>query len=537
MTPDGQETVLTGNCGGIEVTRRIRIDPASSTARLVETFANIGPRDLGHVDVTLAASVRLLSGYFSDTGATNPATLDPHASGLVAFTRLGNNPGIAWWLATPRSRSKPASIRQQPNRFIQITYRVPLPRGAKVSILHGFGQFMPSQPNGMFPHVATADPKTLATYMSVCDANKWAHDLPRDLRRTLMNFTPSASAVQGQGVLPSSLAELLDLAGLERGEQDVLAVDDESSLRGTAQCQSLSLTSARGKAELDLEDVAAIRGGGGRGRPSVVYLRDGEVLVGELAADGFFLTTDEGLKADLMPEFMNLLALHVSPADHRPADGVAALVATSQGDRLAVRSDPKQNLTVATAWGAATVPWDTVEWLAYEQQPQPAFRVAFRDHTRLTALVVGPAVELDTERWGKVSLAPRDLRRWDSIESSRALADPEPDDPGEDEELQVPHVRLAGGNVLAAQLADRELHLITAAGERVVQPARIKELVRNDDGSVRCQLVEGGTLVGNLQESRLTVPWQGQQFRVPLKQVISLSGAPARPVPESAADE
>lgn len=534
MTPDGREAVLTGQCGDVHVTRRIHFDPLACTARLVETFSNPGPQDLGQVEIALVVPLRFMNGYYSDTGTASPATLDAQATGLIAYPRLGRGSAVAWWLCSAKARVKPVSITSQNNRYVQVTYQISLPPGAKMSIMHGFGEFQAALLSGR-PVAMPTDPKSLSTFMATCDAKKWVRELPSDIRRTLVN-TSAANGVEGpKGLLPASLAAALERADIERGLLDVLAVDAESQVEGTARCKRLSLTCPRGNVELQLDDVALVSGGSGRGRPATVYLRNGEVLVGELAADDFMLSTAEGLKIELVPAQMTLLAMHVAPADSHPSESIVALATLATGERLALRSEPKQKLTVVTAWGTAHVAWDQLQWLAYEQTPQPVFRAVFRDRSRLSVFLSGPELELNTTRWGTLKLAARELYRWDSSLASAAPAKSE-NESDADNELPGPFVRMAGENMLAAPPTNSQLHLVTATGTRTIPTEQIERMTREDDGQFRCELAEGSILAGSLQEPRLSVRWQNQQFHIPVQQVIGLRGASDEGAPAAAAE-
>ena len=208
--------------------------------------------------------------------------------------------------------------------------------------------------------------------------------------------------------------------------------------------------------------MALIYGGlGGSRRSPRVYLRTGEVLVGEVTAADFSLQVDDGLEVDLVPELLNLLVLHVAPLDNQPPRGATALLATSSGNRLAVKVGAESKISAATAWGPLSASLADVQTLSYQSVPQPGFRLNLRDRTQLTVLLVGPAWKLESLRWGPVSLAASALRRLDRFEKARPAATESAtggeapgnadDEPGA---IKSPHLRLVGDSILVGDVVE-----------------------------------------------------------------------------------
>ena len=446
-------------------------------------------------------------------------------------------PSVGFWLASPKSKIKP-DIANVNGRQIRVTYKISLPRGATVALLHGIVQY-PNVPAVANPNQGKPDAATLASIMKPLDARAWTKELPPELRRQLANYSGS-TMFDYRLAAPAPLQPLNDLlehAKVERGESDTLVLDDGTVLKGAATCKSLSVKSSYGKADLRLEEVALIYGGLGGSRLPRVYLRTGEVLVGDVTATDFSLQVDDGLEVDLVPELLNLLALHVAPLDNQPPRGATALVTTSSGNRLAVKVGAEQQGSAATAWGPLSAPLADVQTLSYQSVPQPGFRLNLRDRTQLTVLLVGPAWKLDSLRWGPVNLAASALRRLDRFEKSRPAASETAtggeaggdadDEPGA---IKSPHLRLVGDSILVGDFVESKLQVsIGGGGVRSLDLGGIASLSRNDsdDGSFQYKSVDGGFFNCTPLDSVLTLRRGDHHARVPLGQVIGLRGAPA----------
>ena len=161
--------------------------------------------------------------------------------------------------------------------------------------------------------VVVPDAKVLASAVAPLDAKKWARDLPNEIRRSSVNYSGGAIEIGSSNLGLASLLEMLEQAGIERGETDVLVVDDSTTLKGTVACGPLSIDTSYGTAKLSLDEIAVVGGAAGQGGPTRVFLRNGEVLVGKLSAPDFVLDTNSGLKVDLVPELLKMLVLRVSP--------------------------------------------------------------------------------------------------------------------------------------------------------------------------------------------------------------------------------
>ena len=84
----------------------------------------------------------------------------------------------------------------------------------------------------------------------------WTRDLPRDVRRAIVNLGDSSFAGWGHGEPLVSLESL----GIERQTSDVLAIGEQTRLHGTASCKAFAMETRYGTLNVPLEKIAAIAG-------------------------------------------------------------------------------------------------------------------------------------------------------------------------------------------------------------------------------------------------------------------------------------
>ena len=82
----------------------------------------------------------------------------------------------------------------------------------------------------------------------------------------------------------------LESLGVERQATDVLAVGEQTRLRGTVTCKSFAIETRYGTLKLPLEKVAAIAGQRYTGGKPRTFLVDGQVLNGQLMIEDLQFT-------------------------------------------------------------------------------------------------------------------------------------------------------------------------------------------------------------------------------------------------------
>jgi len=529
MTRDRSELVLTANMGALEVTRRIRVDVKACGARYLEMLKNTGRKS-----VSATVSLKTYLGgscqtVVSDTGSFAVAALGKKDGGILAVQRQGTHrPSVVFSLAGPRSKVKPA-LAIQGNRMFQFHYRLTVPPGKTVSLLHTVAQRRLG---------GTPNPKTLATMFKPFRSRDWVRDLPSKVRRTIINMRGFAGVSIGAPELLTTLDEL----GIERGKIDVLIVEEEARLSGEASCKRLSVRTSYGKADVGIEEVAALFGGAGVGRPMRLYLRNGEVLVGRVEAEGLELVTTGGMTIQLPPAQLSVLVMRALPTDGKPPKGAAALLATHSGNRLALSADRPIAFDAATPWGPLGVTLDQLEHISYVREPQPCHRLALTDGTRLSVILRGTPLAPASLRFGAIKVAPHAIAMLKRLKPQKADKKPE-EEADEDEELTAAHAILIGENRLVGVIDLPTLRVATPAGVTPLDPKQVLLMERRDDESAGSspvftfELRDGGTLWGRFQERVLPIRSGQRVLRVPVEHLVSFRGAKEPEAKEEAKKE
>ncbi len=528
MTADGREYVLSGQVAGLKITRRVLVDTKRAAARYLEVCHNPGTK-------TVQAQVSLVSNLGANAQATLSSSGKPFVGGGLGKKDAGfvtlstsSRPCVLFLLASHRSKLKP-TVQVQNNRTYRVDYRITVRPKATVTLFH-----LVAQRRGLSASNA-AD-----AFKPFYRSRLIKPELPRELRRTVANFRAGLGGdLFAAGELIQAVADLAEAHGVDRGADDVLVVDEEAHLAGTASVAGLEAETRHGKAQVTLAEVALLYGGAGVGRPMRLHLRNGEVLAGPIRATGLRLTTRGGMSLALDPKRINLLVARAAKSDGQPADGAIAYVRTHQGDRLAVGSAQPMTIEAATAWGPLTLPLERVERLVYAREPQPGLRLVLADRSQFPVVLRGDELAVHTLRFGTVKLPPQDVAALIRIVTKPAHKDGN-DDPGDDlpdDEIHAPHCMLAGDHVLVGPLAAPAVHVVTATGVTPVDTARIHKMERSEDDNpalpaFELELQDGGTLAGPLEERLLPVRVGQCTLRVPVEHIFSYTVPKPKPTPK-----
>jgi len=526
-TADGNEMVLKSQVQGVEITRRILIDTARSAARYVEVFRNATPRE-----VRLSVAVRSMLGancerVVSSSGAPFGGDLGKKDCGFMTLPPANDNrPAVMFLVGEPRGTCKP-TIMNQDNRTFTVAYTLAAKPNSTVSLLHYCAQ-----------RRGIADATVPNVFRPFYKGRLVNPQIPKELRATVANFAAGQAAPdEGEpGLAIQALVDLCRSLEVERGKSDVLVVDEEARLVGTATGAGLTVETSFGKADVALGDVGLLWGGAGVGRPMRLYLRNGEVLAGKIEAKALKFKAEAGPEVALTPEQTHALILHADALDGRPPGEAAAFLSTHLGDNLALARDKALTLEAATAWGRLKVPFDQLNHLVYTRDPMPGHRLAMTDRSRLSVFLCGDKIQAKTIRFGDIQLAPNELAGLVRVKGKpkEGAAEPAEPEPGE---IASPHFVLAGENLVVGAFDAPELQVLTAAGLAPVDPKKIRSIERRegDEGAAApaftFELIGGGKLAGRFEERVVPIRWGETVLRVPVQHVLSFQ------VPEKAPKE
>lgn len=532
ITSDGKELVLTSSqpFGGVTVTRRARYLEKEGGMRYVEEFANAGTRDVS-VTVELRHSFSgQIQGFVSDKGRAMKDGLQPGESGVAVLPGRdeGKTAALLFVVATPKSRTLPR-VSMRNTYQLSFFYSLVVPAGQSVTLVHGVAQTtLPAKP--------AAD--VLAKAFKPFALSKLIRDVPKGLAKVAINLQSQARGGGRGDWFPSSLW------GIERDGSDVLALGEESRLKGHAECARLVLKHAYGEVTLPWDEVEGLAGERYvLGRRHSVWLRDGQVLSGEVSAEGLRFTLINGTVMDLDVSRLDRL---IKGRAHSVASEAKALL---QPGRMLVESWNGERLGLAaeggwdamSAWGPVRLEWKNLVSLDVPEEGEIAGRARLQDGSSLRLAPAVGRARVQTALFGQQELILDDLRR--AVNASAFAQADSPDGAWDDGEPSESFIELAGEERVVARVTTPKLRVATEAGPVELTPASIRELVDvtedHEDALVGVRPLEvarwhtaelwgGGRVTGQLQDSVLRVDGRGFSWQVPVASLTRL----VNPIPQ-----
>jgi hypothetical protein len=549
MRPDGTEYVFEANnannnpFGGMAPTlltlRRIKLDLQSSTVRFVDSFQNPGPTPI-QVNVATGSSMRvpIQSVMSGPSGTTlnaangqpmlNPATgavpysvpggamvhlsMPEHDCGIVLQSPVGGFPGLMFYV--PESANVKPSIDIQSMRRLQVSYTLTVPAQATASVVWGLVQR---------PQQAKLDAAEIKNQLKVFQSREWLADLPESVAKSIVNYRRFSSSPNSSA--GSLLQPVLDIAaqyGIERGKVDVLVQDEQTQLSGLMTGSNFFVGTPLGKTSVPLSEVALFCGGAGADRPMRLYLRNGEILTGQVNADSLVLKAQTGVEAKLLPKDVHMLFLHAGRDDGKTVAAAHSVLETNDGLRLLL-SGSDAPLHAVTPWGALDVGLSEIESLVARRDPQPVYRLTLKDGSSLSVLFQGEFPLVQSLRFGPVNLSSAGVRQLSSL---KALVLAKESDREERVGLAGPHCRLIDDTVLSGTIDLPNMTVTTAGGVLSIAMSQIREAQHSSDpqadGPFDIQLDDGRRINGRLTNRTLTIRFHGKVWTVPAQHLIGI---------------
>ena len=525
-TPDGKELVLQGAqpmMGGIQVTRYIRFLEKEGGLRYLEVLTNATGREItANVEIRQNFSGQVKT-MLTDAARNNSGSLEKSETGVVVVPGSANYNGFLFTVCSPHSVLKPRIASQNQQYQMSFFYAVTLPVGKSVCLLHTVTQAKLS---------TRPDKADLEKLFKPFALSRHLRDLPKGTAPLLVNLRGGSG---GALDLASWFPE--EILGVKREAVDVLAMGEGTRLRGRTTCAKLTLTHRLGQAVIPWEQVVAIAGGRHSGGERV-YLADGQVLRGNLTAEELKFILGSGLQMELKVAEVDRLVLSLQGAPGEWPAGVSALLETWSGERWALRDTGGVQFALSSAWGQRKVSLTDLSAISPGAEEGSAPLASFRDGSRLRVwLGAQDGLELKGTLLGPQAIPGAQIRAL-AVALPSAAAYTEAAE--EDGDPLVPFAELPAEQRLIAPVSDTMLHVVTAGGIVLLNPAGIKEL-RNvsedapqggtDDAPwFHMELWGGGSVLGQLRESSIKFRVAGGEWSIPVQEIIRISN----PVPKIA---
>ncbi len=512
QTKDGLEFVLAGAIGDIGITRRVRLDLAKGAARYVEVLHNKSRRA-----VTVTLEVKSMLGSSCQTVVTDlgrgvlNGALEKRETGVIAVHGGGSRPGVLFQLRTARSKVVP-QVSVQNNRTFAFTWVVKIGAGKTAAVLHSVAQ---RRWNG--PPVG----KLLQAEFKPFLDRKWAAGLPSAVRGALVNHQGSgggAAALTKAVAADTQIKEVAQAYDVERGAESVVLIERDKPLKGTVVGETVTVQTRLGEATVDFDEVAILLGGANLGRTMRLYLRDGEVLAGEVVAEGLVFSTKAGLEIPLDPTGIDALFLPATKDDGKIKEAADAFLTQLDGTKLALAKGADGQLDAVTPWGDLVIPLGHVIRIDYMREPVPGLWILLLNGSKLPVTIQGGAMQLNSLRFGAVQVEPGSIAAWNR---NRVTVPMTKNEDGEPAGPPTTHARLSGECYLVGHITEERLRADTLAGTTPLQLEQLRRFDRSDDDDggqpeFDFTLKSGEKLRGRLQERLISLRTPYGMCRAPV---------------------
>jgi hypothetical protein len=521
MTKDGSEFVLPGlgldALPGLQIQRRIRLVDSPGGMRYAEVFYNSGSESLV-ITVDLETN---FSGNFktfvSDRGRSEPVLLGDGESGILVLP--GSAPSSRAFLFTlAGSKSALKASISAPNRYaLSFRHRLELASGETAVLLHHVAQVPIPQRLDRRALLPLFRPFELS---GLVDSTWQQHVVNLPGRKD--EPEPEESVHQLVG---SSL-------GVEPGSRDVLVSGQRSHVYGKVSGGNLLVKSLYGETEVPLDEVAAVEGNAHLNGPGArVFLRDGQIIAGDLDLSAWSFAPTEGSAVLLQANSLDRLILARSESD-APKGG--AWVETFAGDRLLLPTPGDLRFEVATPWGTCSVTGaELIELEMIEGDPLGR-RMRLRNGTDCFVAIKTKELRLQSERFGEVLVPVSEIA---AISPAERPAEPlsSGSDGGE------ARVRLVDGGVVIGRMEATTLTLLTSPQATEIELHAIKSLEKTTAESVsegglplgmptfRVEQWDRGVSEGILKQAVLDLSVAGEPWRIPLADIERIVLPASRP--------
>lgn len=513
--------------GALEITRWVWIDPRRGGARYVESLHNTSDEpQKAHLQLTTllqedVSELRQLSGA--------PWTGQPGGdSGPAGAAVLRKDPavraGLLFLLAAQGGVAPVYEPTRDTSPSVVWGWQLEVPAGRTVSVLHWVVQ--------RSELVADQLPTALEPFWK--QQRLVQPEIPPGLAETIVNFPEAGAGDEGGGgenAILQALLQLCERMGIQRGASDLYWMSANSILQGRVEGGPLTVESRFGVREIALEEVAAVQGGGGRGRVPRVFLRDGTVLTGPLNLPDWKVVGERGWTIKVTPEALETVVMRKQPPPGNPPEFMAAL---TSGEVLPFSLEGEVRLSLSSPWGPVGAPLRQVSAYFHLREPALGCRLWLADGSRLSVFPGHGEFTVSSRLFGAVPLSVPELSALWQPARSAPQPDMEMDEIDSLEGLEGSFCLLRGGNLLAGRISSPELSLLTGNTEAVLGTSEVQALVRTEEGAdtvprFRLQLASGATLEGVLRMPAVRLTTSVGDWEVPVAHLVAFreSTAPA----------
>jgi hypothetical protein len=452
------ELLLEGmSAANLTITRRIHVDREQGFIRYIDIIQNPQgqPQEL---NLTVQSN--------SNFGVQGNQMVERQgrAEGPVGYVATTHGNGVMVGVfGASRSRIVPALNWPEGNSHVQAVFQLNVPAGQAVAIMH--------------IHTASNTAEQGVRFIQSLDERKLLADLPRELRKMILNFTAGDSYVGDYEVLRGELFDVVELRG---GDQ----------VRGTLREQSYQLTTFYGRIELPVERVVGVINVGQYRPRQLVVTSDGEIFGGELEKQSVALELSSGQVTEVPLGQVTRIGYRKRAGEPEEWTFSQPLIMMRSGDRVGIEM-PNEPLAVLTRYGALELDPQTIAAVAFQADEHGVHEVLLTDGSRFAGLVPREQFEMTLSGGsGQVVSFPASSVTRLQFAAEEPVVDP-----------SAPRLELVNGDAFIGAL-DGEMQLDTAFDTLTLRGGEISRLVPVEGGGVDVQVTlwDQTTVSGQLRQ-------------------------------------
>ncbi len=508
----------------MEISRHVWFDAERSAIRFIDSITNIG-KSLKSTKVVLKSSFQYpwqdLHGSEGQLlGAELDAGLNPNNFGVVVkFSQAEGRHDTLFVTSGEEGAIKPTLAFSSNSRELTFAYDLELKEGETASLLTWVAQ----------RNLKSAEDAELSLMPLYHRRRLLQPDVPIELADTIVNFDSKS--------LPNKMVEPFDLNALvalnqfakrkhfRRGNEDALLISDGNQIAGTINEEAqFTIEDSFGSRTTKVSSVAAIAGGGvGQSR---VFLRNGDVWSGLLKTTNYTMTIDDkGRSDEIELNESSTIFCRIGKEDGRVAEGF--FIETRDGNVVSLEKKWSESLDlkVVTPWGADAVSFGEIVRLLFTKNDNPQFRLEKSDGSRLTVFLPKEQIEIGS---GKNIHSQDVIRIWKAGDSlsgieRESLSWLEFSDIDALSDLPSPACLLAGNNLVAAELKNKQINIVTDNAVTLVNLRDVIEIRRTLDSRsdgipiLEIEFKNGDLLSGAVRERMLAIESKGREWAVPVE--------------------
>ncbi len=526
----------------ISVEREMRMDPERHAVCVVDVLTNQEKEDRA-VRVEYVTSMSDRSGVRFNGTMNQEGESREYGNGLadgtmaaIIFAERPNSTGLPLFVWGPADAPWPASV-QDVSSTLMLSYEGTIPGGGKVALVHWVAAA------GLDKNIKLE--KTFDLFWK--DGRLVNPLVSAAVTPLVVNFPAEALKAADPALAKAEAAgKLVDLEALcgkleiTRGAKDILWMGKEEQFEGTVTGEKFSMESGGREVTLPLADVAAVRGGGGRGREHKVYLRDGSILTGKCRLQDAKLAGDLG-ELTLDADGLELLILHVSAQDGRLPKAAQGFVQLRDGSLLWLDGAKFPAFHLATVFGLLEVRPSELWTVQRKQEPPFNLLTTLADGSRIQGVAQQEMLALPVLGRDTVEVRMSDILRLGSAtlmekEMMPAVEEPEAKTDKPKGEAPADYVWLRDGSLLMGKLGPEALKLRVGTTVAEVNAEEVAKLTLSTDGGGQAVVLlqSGSTVKGTLLPDVLEWRRGTQTLTLPVAWVAEVRQRPSElPLPKS----